>query len=573
MGRVKVSKKLKDSVYGYIEIRDDYVTHIIDTAIFQRLRRIMQTSYGPLYASAVHNRFTHSLGVFHLGTIASDALIHELKEKYQTEISDFDVNIEHIQEIFLLACLLHDVGHAPFSHTGEDFYLEKTKDHRYDVIHRILRETVSSDSFSKDVPSSDFGAAAPHEVMSAIVGLREFSAYFTSAEDRELFARCITGYQYSEKGLLFSLYNCFVSLLNSKVIDVDRLDYLIRDAFFTGFDTVRIDYRRLLEALTVIKSDTRDDLEESPKFELAYRKGAISVIENVVYAHDAERKWIQTHPVVLYDIYILRHIMTRLDQSLSIDEQKLFSVESLGTEGAILNKGVCIRLFCDDDVISLMKNGDWDSLSKEYFDRVNRRRPLWKSEPEYIAFMKHDVTGGKLLEKIWRALKETEAYLTRSSDDWIINDEAISKIEEELEKAQEGLKQVGENDISKQKSISVQIKSKKSVLMVMKCLKRFSEEHELPSFSCVVLSASQFNSGFNKPDVSEINLVFHDGKNDRVKKLKEVLKPLNGETPSQDKFFYFYFYRKQLSPGEINESDLKAALAHALMREFISEDD
>lgn len=74
-----------------------------------------------------------------------------------------------------------------------------------------------------------------------------------------------------------------ISLLNSKVIDVDRLDYLIRDAFFTGFDIITIDYERILDGH--------------------------KVIENVVYAHDAERKLIQNHPIVLYNIYIIQHII------------------------------------------------------------------------------------------------------------------------------------------------------------------------------------------------------------------------------------------------------------------------
>lgn len=61
---------------------------IIDTACFQRLRRIIQTSYSPLYSSAVHNRFVHSMGVFHLGEIAYTQVITEIEKKYQFE---FDV--------------------------------------------------------------------------------------------------------------------------------------------------------------------------------------------------------------------------------------------------------------------------------------------------------------------------------------------------------------------------------------------------------------------------------------------------------------------------------------------------
>lgn len=119
---MKEYKRLKDPIYGYISIPTQYMNGIIDTAGFQRLRRIIQTSYSPLYSSAVHNRFVHSMGVFHLGEIASTQVISEIEKKFE-----FDFNVKRIGEIFMIACLLHDVGHAPFSHTGEEFFWMMTK--------------------------------------------------------------------------------------------------------------------------------------------------------------------------------------------------------------------------------------------------------------------------------------------------------------------------------------------------------------------------------------------------------------------------------------------------------------
>ena len=72
-------KRFKDPIYGYIDIPDKIIEDIIDTAVFQRLRSIIQTSYAPLYASAVHNRFVHSLGVYHLGTLVSTSFENSLK--------------------------------------------------------------------------------------------------------------------------------------------------------------------------------------------------------------------------------------------------------------------------------------------------------------------------------------------------------------------------------------------------------------------------------------------------------------------------------------------------------------
>lgn len=67
------NKRFKDPVYGYIDIEDKLIAQVVDTACFQRLRDVIQTSYSPLYASAVHNRFVHSLGVYHLGCMAVEA--------------------------------------------------------------------------------------------------------------------------------------------------------------------------------------------------------------------------------------------------------------------------------------------------------------------------------------------------------------------------------------------------------------------------------------------------------------------------------------------------------------------
>lgn len=126
---MKKTKKFRDPVYGYIEINEDIVHNIIDTATFQRLRNIRQTSYAPLYPSSLHNRFVHSLGVYHLGCLAFSAILQSLQENEEkgTQIlgglnSLCKNKLVRYKELFELACLLHDVGHSPFSHTGEEFY-------------------------------------------------------------------------------------------------------------------------------------------------------------------------------------------------------------------------------------------------------------------------------------------------------------------------------------------------------------------------------------------------------------------------------------------------------------------
>ena len=536
-------KRLKDPIYGYIDIPVQYIREIVDTALFQRLRRIIQTSYSPLYSSAVHNRFVHSLGVYHLGTIAVEQLIAEIEKAIPFEKE----KLQEKKKIFCLACLLHDVGHAPFSHTGESFYLENSK---YDSIHEQLRKAVNSESFSSDIPQNDSNAAAPHEIMSVLVGIREFSDFFDEAPKREFFARCITGYRHEGKNLETSIDNCFIELLNSKVIDVDKLDYLIRDAYITGFHTVNIDYIRLLKAITVV--------EDSGMLQFAYYKDAISVIENVVYAHDAERKWIQTHPVVLYESYLLQHVFQNLGEELDSEAGKLFSYQSLTVAGHKL-KNVPISLLSDDDIVYLMKNIYKSEYGKEFFERTKRRHPVWKSEAEYEALFS-GVIGQTSREKFEEAMEATAKYLEKnSSSNWLINNKTIELIKEELK----GYEVDGEKDTSMKKSrimtSEVQKKEKESIHKLMLCLENYSKEHNL-EFDFVVLSASQFISGFNKPDFSKIPIVFNTSEHNYISPaFSDVANPLKGTKIEKNKFYYLFYRRNK--EEEIDKRELCEYLA------------
>lgn len=524
-------KRLKDPIYGYIDIPTQISKEIIDSASFQRLRRIIQTSYSPLYASSIHNRFVHSLGVYFLGKIAADTLEQKIKEQ-EIEL----VNVENVKEIFLLACLLHDVGHAPFSHTGEKYYLDDTEGKKYVSIHEHLNKVVDSPIFAGDVPCEDSNSAAPHEIMSAIVAITAFPSFFKTQFDREFFSRCITGYKYSTNTQESSLYNCFISLLNGKVIDVDRLDYLIRDAFFTGFETVSVDYERLLTSLTVVESPDLTGEEDEPLYELAYYKNAISVIENVVYAHDSERKWIQTHPIVLYEIYIIQHIINELNSTFQEKDQKLFSFETLSLEGKEFEDNLKISLMCDDDLIYLLKNKLNDPLSQEYFSRNLRRSPIWKSEAEYKANLKQEVAP-RILNDLEKALKETEKYVQKNSATWIIDQTLFDALEKEIKNIHE------DKSITNPNTKKNMLKTKESIKKIFCGLRQYAEEKG-EEFDYVLLSASQFYSGFNKTDVRKINILFQSQPQDIIQKFEDVVSLLNGEEKWRDEFFYVFHKSK-----------------------------
>lgn len=517
---MKEFKRIKDPIYGYIQIPVKYMTDIVDTAAFQRLRRILQTSYSPLYSSAVHNRFVHSMGVYYLGELAVKQLINEINKK-----ASLSFDLSAAGEIFKLACLLHDVGHAPFSHTGEKFYLGDG--HDFSELHNKLAKVIGSPDFEADIPGDKSQAAAPHEIVSAIVGLSEYESFFTDTEDKEFFARCITGYQYSNiRSEVNNLKNCFISMLNSKVIDVDKLDYLIRDAYITGFDTVNIDYERLLTAITVAKDGGR--------YKIAYEKNAVSVIENVIYAHDAERKWIQTHPVVLYETYILQHAMSHLKVKIDGNGKNLFSLEALSIAGQQFDNGICISLLCDDDVIFLMKNMFNTELSQEYFERRQRRHPVWKSEAEYKVFLLNLAKGGTLLDEFEKAMSVTANYLVRSTDAWVIDDDLIKKLEEERER-------IYKEDMD-QETRKVQLEDKERILKVMHALQSYADDKQMKC-NFVVLMASQFGSGFGKADFTETNVVFQTKEGEKTAKFSDIVSSLKAKEKQRENFFYLFYKR------------------------------
>lgn len=528
------SKRLRDPIYGYLEIPDDLMSGVIDTPIFQRLRRIVQTSYTPLYPSALHNRFIHSLGVFHLGKFAVSVLVRELRQKGYVPTDCQDL-IDRYKDIFLLACLLHDVGHAPFSHTGEDLFLDKVQQKRYDQVHSTLCDLVGTKRFTDSIPENSKAAAA-HELMSAIVGIRQFGHLFNTPDEKEFFARCITGYLYTDKSDEFlGILDCFISLLNSKVIDVDRLDYLIRDAFFTGIDTVNIDYIRLLSSLTVVRVLKKENDTSYYEYSLAYYKGAISTIESVVFARDSARKWMQIHPAVLYESYILQHIMERVNSLCSDNEHKLFSEEALTEIGCTLKNGYHASLLCDDDIISLMKNMELDDLSRELFCRRNRPKLLWKSEAEFrdLELQYASPDGSKALIT---ALTEVTNHIRTNTDDWFIDDTIIDKFRKEAAEY-EGTHGAGNFRAEQEAKRRTNERINKLFTVLQDCFKRYGLRCK-----CIVLKASSFSSGFDL-NFQKIKTVFPPSDNPRD--FTDVVTSLSGlSQPSKDFFYIFYYVQK-----------------------------
>ena len=535
---MKKVKRFKDPIYGYISIKESVISNIVDTAGFQRLRNVIQTSYSPLYSSAVHNRFVHSLGVYHLGCIVSKSI-----DSNKSEYTDAG-EIDRILEIFKTACLLHDLGHAPFSHTGEEYYLENGK---RDFLHNAVIELTKDTDLEEEIKSKNY-KAAPHELMSVIVALKDYDFLFQNDAEKSFFARCILGYSYVKRpGKRYSFLNGMISLLNSSVIDVDKLDYLIRDAYITGFDTVSIDYERLLQSIRFRK--------EGDTYQIVYTKDAISVIENVVYAHDAERKWIQNHPIVQYEAYLLQSAMGILRDKY--EQVNLFSYEALTEKGIKISEDYRVSLLCDADITFLIKNIDCDFV-REYFQRKNRRHPLWKSEAEYKAIFGTGYTND-VFEIVEDGLDALCKYLNfvRSSQE--INNDALLACKKDIENVQI----LCTKEVMKKENIEAMIAEKRKHLRWMEALKAFAEEQKI-AFDFIILKASQFNSGFAKEAFAKIQIEFNTLL--RPCYFEKVTNTLKAEKSSREKYFYL-FYRRTDKEIKVDLRRLAVWLGNIAMEE------
>ncbi|HUR67013.1 MAG TPA: HD domain-containing protein [Chitinophagaceae bacterium] len=191
---VPVRKIINDPVYGFITIDHPLILQIISHPVYQRLRNIHQMAFAHLvYPGAVHSRLHHSLGAYHLMCIA----LQELKSK------GIDITAE--EELGAkVAILLHDVGHGPYSHALEH---ELIKDVNHESISILLIKKLNDESNGQLQTALDI---------------------FTDT--------------YPKK---------FLSQLVSGQLDVDRLDYLNRDSFFTGVSEGVIGYDRILKMLCV----------------------------------------------------------------------------------------------------------------------------------------------------------------------------------------------------------------------------------------------------------------------------------------------------------------------------------
>lgn len=224
MGRIY---EVRDPIHGFVSL-NEWERDIINHPVFQRLRRIRQLSLTDMvYPGAMHTRFEHSLGVMHVATRMFDRICEKRSDFLGSELQFDEAGLRRDRALVRLACLLHDVGHAPFSHAAEG-----------------LMDSGEGRTYKHE----NYSAAAVSFLMRDVIEDHPLNQnYHIRAEE---IADFLNGKLRVGRSLLWR------NLVSSQ-LDADRADYLLRDSHHTGVAYGQYDLHRLIATLTVaIDPDT-----------------------------------------------------------------------------------------------------------------------------------------------------------------------------------------------------------------------------------------------------------------------------------------------------------------------------
>ncbi|MEE8133175.1 MAG: HD domain-containing protein [Nitrososphaerales archaeon] len=251
--------EISDPIHGYFYL-SDVERDVIDTQVFQRLRRIRQLAGAHLtYPAAQHSRFEHSLGTAHVAGLAGNVL---LNKGYIDE--------DKIQ-ILRLAALLHDIGHGPFSHLFEEVMLEGSNRTHEDIGRKMILQTEIKDILSK----------------------------------HGFDAKSITILSFGESK---------VSFLNEVIaggLSADIMDYLQRDSYFTGAEYGNIDAERIINSFEVYAN------------RLALDKAALYSFESMMISRYEMFKAVYFHKTVRAAEVMMLRSMILADEELHLTDESL----------------------------------------------------------------------------------------------------------------------------------------------------------------------------------------------------------------------------------------------------------
>ena len=262
--KLPIEKVLRDPIHQYVHVEHQIILDLINSKEFQRLRRIKQlgtTSF--TFHGAEHTRFGHSLGVYEIARRICNFFERNFSIEEDPE------NGWNNEELLVTLCaaLLHDVGHGPYSHTFEGIF---------DTNH---------ESFTIDIITSP------------------------ETEINQLLRRIAPDFPEQVASVIYKTYpNPQVVQLISSQIDADRMDYLLRDAYYTGTEYGTFDITRILRVIRPYKEG------------IAFQFNGMHAVEDYIVSRYQMYMQIYFHPVSRGMEVILDHLLKRGKHLYSIDE-------------------------------------------------------------------------------------------------------------------------------------------------------------------------------------------------------------------------------------------------------------
>lgn len=250
-----MEKVLRDPIHSYIYIQHQVILDLINTREFQRLRRIRQLgTASSTFHGAEHSRFTHSVGVYEITRQICDLF----QRNYPTKTPQDGLWDDHERLVALCAALLHDIGHGPYSHTFEHIF---HTDHEKLTVTILTSPETEVNQVLKRV-SADF----PAKVASVIQ---------KSYPDPQV-----------------------VQMISSQ-IDADRMDYLLRDSYYTGTNYGTFDLERILRVMRPYHNG------------ITFHISGMHAVEDYIVSRFQMYQQVYFHPVSRSMEVILSHLLKR----------------------------------------------------------------------------------------------------------------------------------------------------------------------------------------------------------------------------------------------------------------------
>ncbi|WP_019803984.1 HD domain-containing protein [Streptococcus mutans] len=341
-------KVFRDPVHNYIPVEDELIYDLINSKEFQRLRRIKQLGSSSFtFHGAEHSRFSHCLGVYYLARRVTNI--------FDKKYSDIWNSNESL--LTMTAALLHDIGHGAYSHTFERLF---------DTNHETITQQI---------------ILSPETEINTI--LRRVSPDFPDK------VASVINHTYSNKQ---------VEQLISSQIDVDRMDYLLRDSYFTGASYGEFDLTRVLRVIRPIENS------------IAFSRDGMHAVEDYIISRYQMYMQVYFHPASRAMEVLLQNLLKRA-KYLYPKEKEFFTVTSPHLIPFFENR-VTLEdyLSLDDGVMNTYFQTWMQSADKILSDLASRfiNRKVFKS----ITFDEKDLSNLEKLREIVKDLGFDPTYYT-----------------------------------------------------------------------------------------------------------------------------------------------------------------